>query len=177
MQENPVAQAEARATGAWACATVVGVRIRSAKPEDFEELHRLDLDCFVPGISYSARMLKYFLSLPDAICLVAEQSLAISGFILAEVNPPLGHIITLDVDESHRRTGTGTALLRELETRLAADGIESVLLESAVDNASGIAFWEHHGYRTEAVIKRYYLGRIDAYEMRKQLGALSSSTS
>ena len=47
--------------------------------------------------------------------------------------------------------------------------VQSVLLETAVDNESGIAFWERHGYRTEAVLKRYYLGKVDAYEMRKRL--------
>ncbi len=81
----------------------------------------------------------------------------------------MGHIITLDVAEAYRRAGTGSALLRELEKHFAYHGVESVLLETAVDNESGIAFWEHHGYRTEAVLKRYYLGRIDAYEMRKRI--------
>jgi hypothetical protein len=30
-----------------------------------------------------------------------------------------------------------------------------------------------HRYRIEATLKRYYLGRIDAYEMRKILPAAS----
>jgi ribosomal protein S18 acetylase RimI-like enzyme len=53
-------------------------------------------------------------------------------------------------------------------------GVHSVLLETSVENQSGIAFWQHHGYRTEAVLKRYYLGRIDAYEMRKRLASPKS---
>ena len=158
------------------------MRIRKFQAEDFEEVHRLDLACFVPGISYSAGMLKYFFSLPAAICLVAEDGFpsesgsgvsagnTIVGFILAEAAVPQGHIITLDVAESQRRTGTGSALLRELEERMATREVKSIVLETAVDNESGIAFWEHHGYRTEAVIKQYYLGRIDAWEMRKKLG-------
>ena len=76
------------------------------------------------------------------------------GFILAETNPPLAHIITLDVAVGNRRTGLGTTLLKEMEKRLRFHGVRSVLLETAVDNESGIAFWEHHGYRTEAVLKR-----------------------
>ena len=108
-------------------------------------------------------------------CQVAEDNDKIAGFVLGEANPPLGHIITLDVAESHRRSGTGSALLCELEKQFEFHGVDSVLLETAVDNESGIAFWEHHGYRTEAVLKRYYLGRIDAYEMRKRLGASRSA--
>jgi [ribosomal protein S18]-alanine N-acetyltransferase len=110
--------------------------------------------------------------LPTADCLVAEEGKKIVGFVLAEENPPLGHIITLDVADSHRRKGVGTALLREIEQHFVFQGVQSVLLETAVDNESGIAFWQHHGYRTEAVVKRYYLGRIDAFEMRKRLVAV-----
>jgi ribosomal protein S18 acetylase RimI-like enzyme len=43
------------------------------------------------------------------------------------------------------------------------------LLETATDNEAGVAFWQRHGYRIEATLKRYYLRKIDAYEMRKIL--------
>jgi ribosomal protein S18 acetylase RimI-like enzyme len=46
-----------------------------------------------------------------------------------------------------------------------------VLIETATDNQPAVAFWQQHGYRIEAILKRYYLGRIDAYEMRKILPA------
>jgi ribosomal protein S18 acetylase RimI-like enzyme len=44
-----------------------------------------------------------------------------------------------------------------------------VLLETAVDNEVAIAFWQRHGFSPEAVLKRYYIGRVDAYEMRKRM--------
>ena len=146
-----------------------GVSIRQYEARDFNALHKLDQACFPPGISYSKFSLQYFLSLPAADCLVAEEGKTIAGFILGEVHPPLGHIITLDVASKYRRTGLGTRLLAELEKHFRYKEVTSVLLETAVDNESGIAFWTHHGYRTEAVLKRYYLGRVDAYEMRKKL--------
>jgi len=49
------------------------------------------------------------------------------------------------------------------------------LLETASDNEAAVAFWRRHGYRIEATLKRYYLGRIDAYEMRKILPAATRS--
>ena len=149
------------------------VAIRPYVAKDFAALHKLDQLCFVPGISYSKWSLHYFLSLPSADCLVAEDSGHIAGFILAEQNPPLAHIITLDIADSHRRKGLGTLLLHSIEEHFRFQGVHAVLLETAVDNAAGIAFWQHHGYRTEAVLKRYYLNRIDAYEMRKKLNASS----
>ena len=116
------------------------------------------------------------MNLPSADCLVAEEEKKLAGFILAEANPPLAHIITLDVAEQHRRKGVGTALLSEIENHLQYHGVRSVLLETAVDNERGIAFWQHHGYRTEAVLKRYYLGRVDAYEMRKLLASANQGS-
>lgn len=147
----------------------MAITTRQYEAKDFARLHKLDQECFPPGISYSKWSLHYYLSLPGADCMVAEDGKQIAGFILAEENPPLGHIVTLDVAERYRRGGVGTMLLREMEQHFAFQGVQSVLLETSVENKSGIAFWERHGYRTEAVVKKYYLGKIDAYEMRKKL--------
>jgi len=148
---------------------MAGVAIRQYEARDFGALYKLDQACFPPGISYSKFSLQYFLSLPASDCLVAEDGKAIAGFILAEAHPPLAHIITLDVAPPYRRIGLGSKLLAEMEKHFHYKEVTSVLLETAVDNETGIAFWQHHGYRTEAVLKRYYLGRVDAYEMRKKL--------
>ena len=143
--------------------------LRSYEPHDFAVLHKLDQSCFPAGISYSKTTLRYFLAASSADCTVAEENDRIVGFILSEENSPLAHIITLDVDTKHRRQGVGTALLETQETNLASRGVRSILLETAIDNEAAVAFWKHHGYRIEATLKRYYLGRIDAYEMRKIL--------
>jgi [ribosomal protein S18]-alanine N-acetyltransferase len=144
--------------------------IRQYEARDFTAIYKLDQICFPPGIAYSKWSLQYFLNLPEADCLVAEDGKQIAGFILAEENPPLAHIITLDVAPGKRRSGVGTALLQQMEKNFRYHEVRSVLLETAVDNATGIAFWERHGYRSEAVLQRYYLRRVDAYEMRKRLG-------
>jgi ribosomal-protein-alanine N-acetyltransferase len=143
--------------------------IRPYETRDFGALYKLDQACFPPGISYSKWSLQYFLKLPASDCVVAEEGKKVVGFILGEKNPPLAHIITLDVTAEKRRSGLGSRLLEELEKHFRFHEVKSVLLETAVDNQSGIAFWEHHGYRTEAVLKRYYLGKVDAFEMRKRL--------
>lgn len=147
----------------------MALSLRSYEPHDFAALHRLDQACFPPGISYSKTTLRYFLTLASADCVVATDGPRIVGFILSEENPPLAHIITLDVAEKERRRGAGTALLETLESNLAARGVRAILLETATDNETAVAFWKRHGYRIEATLKRYYLGRIDAYEMRKIL--------
>lgn len=148
---------------------MAGFAIRAYEARDFAALYKLDQACFPPGVAYSKWSLQYFLNLATADCLVAQEGKRVTGFILAEKNPPLAHIITLDVAPEKRRSGLGSALLDEMEKHFRFHEVRSVLLETAVDNETGIAFWQHHGYRTEAVLKRYYLGKADAYEMRKRL--------
>ena len=60
-------------------------------------------------------------------------------------------------------------MLQESERNLALRGVRHILLETAADNEGAVAFWQSHGYRIEATLKRYYLGRLDAYEMPKIL--------
>src|SRR6266852_8954435 len=143
--------------------------LRSYDPRDFSALYRLDQSCFPAGISYSKTTLRYFLSLRTADCLVAMQDVHIAGFILTEENPPLAHVITLDVAEKFRRQGIASVLLAESERNLALRGVRHVLLETATNNDAAVAFWQHHGYRIEATLKRYSLGRLDASQMRKIL--------
>jgi ribosomal-protein-alanine N-acetyltransferase len=75
------------------------------------------------------------------------------------------------VAEAQRRRGVGTALLAAAEARLFEAGVRQVWLETATNNLPAVAFWQRHGYRTEALLKNYYADKIDAYEMRKRLTA------
>jgi ribosomal-protein-alanine N-acetyltransferase len=150
----------------------VPTAIRQYDAKDFPALFKLDQKCFPPGIAYSKTMLKHFIAQPGAECLVAVDEKEIVGFILTEENPPLGHVMTLDVAESHRRKGIGTLLLQESENNLRFRGVRTMLLETALTNEAGVAFWQRHGYRIEAVVKNYYPGHLDAYEMRKRLPAM-----
>ena len=143
--------------------------LRPYNSEDVEAMYQLDQECYPPGIAYSRRELKWYLRLPGADCLVAEGDGALAGFIVTEREADLGHIITLDVAESQRRRGTGTALLAAAEARMLEAGVRRVSLETATDNAPAVAFWKKHGYRTVAVLKNYYMEKLDAYEMHKLL--------
>jgi len=146
---------------------------RAYAPDDFETLHAIDQACYPRGIAYSRGTLREFLSLPGADCLVAcageGPNAAIAGFLIGESAGAEGRIITIDVLEEHRRAGVGTTLLRAMERRLAARGAQRIELETATANAAGVAFWEHHGYRKMGILRGYYLGRFDAWKMRKTL--------
>ena len=154
------------------------VTLRGYEPGEFETLYAIDRACYPRGIAYSRSTLRQFLELEGAECLVARTGegteSAVTGFIVAEAEGAEAHIITIDVVEAHRRAGVGTAMLRAMEERLAARGVRRVELETATSNAAAVAFWEGHGYRKTGVLRGYYLGRYDAWRMRKSLGEARS---
>lgn len=145
--------------------------LRPYSASDFGALYALDRACYPPGIAYSKSMLRWFLNSSGSICVVAEDAGEIQAFILAEADPPKGHIVTLDVAENFRRRGLGTQLTLAVENELFRRGAVTVEMETATDNGAGVAFWLRRGYRTVSIIPRYYLDRVDAYHMRKTLGA------
>jgi ribosomal protein S18 acetylase RimI-like enzyme len=149
----------------------MAVVLRFYEPTDFDHLFVLDHQCFPRGIAYSRRMLAYFLRMPQGSCIVASEHSAIVGFMITEEDAPTAHILTLDVAESHRRHSIGTLLLERGEQELRSRAVREITLETSIENAAGLAFWQRHGYRTVAIRRRYYLNRIDAYEMRKIIAA------
>jgi [ribosomal protein S18]-alanine N-acetyltransferase len=155
--------------------------LRPYRPDDLERLFEIDRACYPPGIAYSRRMLRSFLEWPGAECIIAEIVAskaaaaeapavpAIAAFIITESDALRGHILTIDVLEEYRRRGLGSALLQRAEQSLFSRGVRTVELETATDNKPAVAFWQQHGYRTRGLLKRYYLGRDDAFAMTKQL--------
>jgi ribosomal-protein-alanine N-acetyltransferase len=147
--------------------------LREYRAEDFEALHQIDRVCFDSSIAYSRHELREFITCPGADCLVAEdlakRAEEIVGFIITLRQRQHGYIATIDVLPDCRRHDVGTALLAEAEKRIATHGVRQVSLETATENASAIAFWQKHGYRTRGVKTGYYPGGRDAFSMVKVL--------
>lgn len=148
--------------------------LRAVSPDDFPSLYALDQACFDPGIAWSKAELLYFLRYPGNIGILAEdESGRLAGFAIAgkqrRQGAIFGRLITIDVDSPVRRRGVGHVLLEEIERQLRAAGATAVLLEVAVDNATAQRFYERHGFMRTGRIPGYYLGRIDALVMEKQL--------
>ena len=168
--------------------------IREYQPEDFEALWRLDQECFPPDISYSQPELRAYMRRRGSFTLVAtgqargtasgvanddpsevatnietgDDEWKIAGFLVAH-GGSTGHIITIDVAASARRSGVGSQLLRNAEDRLRAAGSRAVGLETAVDNLSALAFYKRHGYTVVKTWPRYYSNGVDALVLSKNL--------
>jgi [ribosomal protein S18]-alanine N-acetyltransferase len=167
----------------------VDIRIREARPEDFEALWGLDQECFVRGISYSRKELGWYMKMKGAFTLVAEPAIAtekppaerpssrtmaapaVAGFIVAQdLGKGMGHVVTIDVQPQLRRAGVGLKLMEAAEQRLRGEGCHTIYLETAVDNDTAIRFYKRLSYFVLKVIPRYYLNRIDALLLAKRLG-------
>jgi len=144
--------------------------LRESKPEDFDRLHQIDQECFPPGIAYSRRELAQFMKLRGAFTLVAETPRKkIAGFIVAQkYQRNMGHVVTIDVLATYRRSGLGSLLMNEVESRLRADGCDAMFLETAVDNLAAIKFYERFGYVIVKELPEYYPNGLDGYLMLKR---------
>ena len=146
----------------------VPVAIRDFQPDDLETLWRIDQDCFPPEISYSRLELKAYIRHRGSFTLVGTDDTGeITGFLVAH-GGSTGHIITIDVVASARRSGVGSRLLQAAEDRLRAAGSRGVGLETAVDNLSALAFYKRHGYSVVKTWPRYYSNGVDALVMKKE---------
>jgi ribosomal-protein-alanine N-acetyltransferase len=151
--------------------------IREYRKSDFSRLWEIDQKCFPAGISYSQPELLFYMRRPRAFTLVAELATQekasrnetdLIGFVVAE-SGRAGHIITIDVLHEFRRSGLGSQLMAAAEDRLRREGCSSVILETAVDNASALAFYKRHQYFLVKTIPQYYGTGVDALVLKKDL--------
>jgi len=144
--------------------------LRDIGPDDLEALYRLDQVCFEPGIAYSRRQLRGFLSIPAAQGLIADSGGRLDGFAIGYVaRGGVAHVVTLDVDPRQRRRGLGKTLLEELLSRLNRAGARRAILEVAEENLGAIAFYENLAFRRRRRLPDYYAPGRAALEMEKDL--------
>lgn len=78
--------------------------------------------------------------------LVAETPAGLAGVVLGTYDGRRGWILRLAVHPGHRRQGTATRLVAELEQRFVLLGCPRVNLLVMPDNAAGLRFWQSLGY-------------------------------
>lgn len=96
-----------------------------------------------------------------------------SGFALGRVIADEAELITIAVEPTARRQGTGRALLAAFEAEARALGAVTTFLEVAADNTAALALYRRAGWDETGRRKGYYAtaaGWIDAVTMAKPLG-------
>lgn len=166
-------------------------RLRDYRSADFEELYRIDHECFEPGIAYSRSELQSYIQRKRSFCIIAEtepegtsvgkgtpvetksearRKVPIAGFVVVELHDKgYGHIITIDVLERYRRNRLGTLLMQAAEDRVRKLEGFLMVLEVAVNNTTAIGFYEEHRYQILKRLPRYYRQNLDAFLLIKRL--------
>lgn len=144
------------------------MNLRPFQPSDFKTLHKIDKDCFPPGIAYSASELRRFIAHSKSKTWVAEEAGRIAGFLIAgEEAQKVGHIITIDVLEPYRRAGAGSMLMDAMEEWADDRGLRLIYLETADDNRGAQIFYTKRGYAKVDEVPNYYSNGQTAWVMVK----------
>ncbi|HEV2351852.1 MAG TPA: GNAT family N-acetyltransferase [Terriglobia bacterium] len=137
---------------------------------DLETLYAIDQECFPSGISYSRNELARFIRHRQAKTWVARRENKIIGFLILECEPQkVGHIVTIDVIESWRGAGVGTALMTTIEAWAERQSLRLIYLETADDNRTAQIFYTARGYVKVEEIDHYYPNGQAAWVMVKWL--------
>jgi ribosomal protein S18 acetylase RimI-like enzyme len=145
--------------------------IRYATSRDSPMLLSIDEACFPPGIAYDAMDLKHMMSRGGAETLVLEEDGKIVAFLLMEVDrqQKTATLLTLDVLEEHRRKGYASSLLARSEQTLAGLRVTTYKLQVDTQNEAAMSFYRKNGFEEQRLLRKYYPGSRDAWEMVKKL--------
>ena len=88
-----------------------------------------------------------FLARNPGLSLVAERNNEVIGTVLCSHDGRRGYLHHLAVDSRYRHMGLGSELVQECLLRLELEGITRYNIFILEHNESGIAFWEHNGFK------------------------------
>jgi len=143
---------------------------RRLKQKDLYHVYQLDQLCFPQGIAYSFDTFLLFYFYIDHYSLVAEEGEKIVGFIIASIdNDKSSQIITLDIHPNYRRKKIGSQLLRRVEKHLISQAVRYVYLQVGINNTTAINLYKKCGFTEVKRLPKYYLNKIDALLMKKDL--------
>jgi len=123
------------------------MHIREFKLEDYDETMKLWKESGLiirPGDDLAGIKLK--LERDSDLFLIAEEDAKIHGIVMGAWDGRRGWINHLAVRPSHQRKGIGTALIRELEKRLARKGARKVNAQVYDSNKNSIQFFKSMGF-------------------------------
>ena len=104
---------------------------------------------------WSLAMFVLELSKPSGICLAAESSGELVGYLVCSRYDTVWHVMNVAVDPDLRRQGIATALLHELFERVGGDEAR-LTLEVRPSNQGAIGLYEALGFVSVGQRRRYY---------------------
>jgi [ribosomal protein S18]-alanine N-acetyltransferase len=152
--------------------------IRYATTTDFQTLLSIDAACFPPEIAYDHWEFQDMMSSPGAETIVLEEDGKIRGFLLMDVDRrrKTATLVTLDVLSESRRKGHASKLLARSEQILAGYGVAAYKLQVDTNNEAALSFYRKNGFEMQRLLRRYYPGGGDAWEMIKRFPTIADGS-
>ncbi len=150
---------------------LVRTQVRTAVPVDAEAVSTLEARC-LGADAWSAALVAEGVrgALPTVTYLVAERDGVVTGHAVVSAAGEIAELQRIAVDEQHRRTGVGTALMAAAVEVADTTEADRLLLEVRTDNAEALAFYADHGFAEIDRRARYYADGATAVVLRRGLG-------
>lgn len=149
--------------------------LRPMSPSDLLRFGNVNLDIYTETF-FTSFYLTYLTNYPE-LCVTAVCGESIAGYVMGKVEGEgrdwHGHVTALSVAPEMRRTGLAKRLMEEVLETVSEKvfGCYYVDLYVRRSNVAAIEFYRKLGYSVYRVVKRYYSGAEDAFDMRKPLAA------
>ena len=145
------------------------VDIRNCKPNDIEDIIRVESEVFSPEDIYSEALLKFLcISCRDS-SFVAVHEYRIVGYIISCVEEGKVHILSVAVLKDHWGKGIGKKLICAVLARAAELGIPTVYLEARKSNVRALSLYTSLGFEIKGTLSNYYHNGEDGYLLVKGL--------
>jgi len=112
----------------------------------------------------------------NCIGMVAEHNERVVGFMIYELHKNRLHILNFAVNESLRRRGVGSQMLKKLIGKLSRERRNRIMLEIRETNLPAQLFFRELGFRAVSVLRAFYEDTPeDAYLMQFRYSAAAAS--
>ncbi len=129
-------------------------RVTEAGAEFWVDLAGIHAAGFEHG--WNAEALRTMAQATHSRVYVVDEDGSIVCFILLTVVAGEGEILTIATAPEHRGRGHAARLLAHVADTLAAEQIEAIFLEVAVDNMAALALYGRAGFQPAGMRKAYY---------------------
>jgi len=142
--------------------------IRRAEPSDLPQIVQIEGLCFPEDAAFPPGMFSYLIRYAVSLVACLPEGMLV-GFVMGYASGRAGAVYTLDVHPDYRRMGIGSRLIMALEEMLAAQGVQAIRLEAAVDRPWAVELYRKAGYRERELVRHYYGRGKHAVRMWKDL--------
>jgi len=147
------------------------IKIEDASARFLYEFYEIEKKCFERE-AFTEQQIAYLLTDYNAVGLAARLGDEIAVFVIGRIdvgrNMLFGHILTLDIDPSHRGKGIAQKLLQGIEDIFKEKGIKECRLEVREDNIAALNLYQKLEYKKVGKLEKYYSDAHGLY-LRKTL--------